>query len=110
MSDRGKDDSRKGAKDAKFGEIGRYLSLRAWRLGLPARLPALREGFQPGGALDGLLDGSTIFRRPGAGETVFGRSWAIHDGILGNAWVSPNMIKWFGVDAAVCTFPGYRSA
>ncbi len=29
----GKDDSRKGAKGAKFGEIGKYLSLRSWRLG-----------------------------------------------------------------------------
>jgi len=28
-----KDDSRKGAKGAKFGEIGKYFSLRAWRLG-----------------------------------------------------------------------------
>ncbi len=70
----------------------------------------IHEGFQPGGALDALLDGSTIFRRPGAGETVFGRTWAIHDGILGDEWVSPKMIKWFGVDAGVCTFPGYRSA
>jgi hypothetical protein len=25
--------SRKGAKDAKFGEIGKYFSLRSWRLG-----------------------------------------------------------------------------
>ncbi len=29
--DRIKDDSRKGAKDAKFGEIGKYFSLRSWR-------------------------------------------------------------------------------
>ncbi|MFQ6671860.1 MAG: hypothetical protein ACE5KY_01060, partial [Candidatus Tectimicrobiota bacterium] len=42
----------------------------------------IHEGFQPGGALDALLDGSTLFRQPDAGETVFGRSWAIHDGIL----------------------------
>jgi len=27
------DDSRKGAKDAKFGELGKYFSLRSWRLG-----------------------------------------------------------------------------
>lgn len=68
----------------------------------------IHEGFQLGGALDQLLDGSTIFRQPDAGETVFGRAWAIHDGILGNGWVSPKMVKWFGVDAGVCTFPGFR--
>ncbi len=28
-----KDDSREDAKDAKFGGIGRYFSLRSWRLG-----------------------------------------------------------------------------
>jgi len=33
LGDRIKDDSRKGAKDAKFGEIEKYFSLRAWRLG-----------------------------------------------------------------------------
>ncbi|MDA2916524.1 hypothetical protein MYX64_06775 [Nitrospinae bacterium AH_259_B05_G02_I21] len=68
----------------------------------------IHEGFQSGGALDALLDGSTIFRQPGAGDTVFGRSWAIHDGILDDAWISPKMVKWFGTDAGVRTFPGYR--
>ncbi len=33
LGDRINDDSRKGAKDAKFGEIGKYFSLRSWRLG-----------------------------------------------------------------------------
>ena len=33
LRNREKDASRKGAKDAKFGEIGKYCSLRAWRLG-----------------------------------------------------------------------------
>jgi hypothetical protein len=28
-----KDDSRKGAKNAKFGETGKYFTLQAWRLG-----------------------------------------------------------------------------
>jgi len=31
LGNRISDDSRKGAKDAKFGEIGKYLSLRSWR-------------------------------------------------------------------------------
>ena len=29
------------------------------------------------------LDGSTAFRRPGFDRTIRGRSWAVHDGILG---------------------------
>ncbi len=71
----------------------------------------IHEGFQPGGPLKSLLDGSNVFRQPGAAETVFGRSWALHAGILdslGEGWVSPKMVKWFGVDAGVCTFPGSR--
>ncbi|MFQ6672405.1 MAG: hypothetical protein ACE5KY_03820, partial [Candidatus Tectimicrobiota bacterium] len=73
-------------------------------------MQAIHEGFQPEGALDQLLNGSTLFRQPSAGETVLGRAWAIHDGILGEAWVSPKMVKWFGLDAGVCTFPGSRWA
>ena len=30
LGNRIKDDSSKGAKDTKFGEIGKYFSLRAW--------------------------------------------------------------------------------
>jgi hypothetical protein len=70
----------------------------------------IHEGFAPGGPLDELLDGSSVFRQPGLGNTVFGRSWAIHDGILGDGWVSPKMVKWFGVEAGECTFPDYRWA
>jgi hypothetical protein len=31
LGNRINDDSRKGAKGAKFGEIGKYFSLRSWR-------------------------------------------------------------------------------
>jgi hypothetical protein len=36
LGNRINDDSRKGAKDAKFGEIGKFFffSLRSWRLGV----------------------------------------------------------------------------
>src|SRR5438094_795936 len=47
------------------------------------RMDQIHAGFQPGGALCGRLDGSTPFRRPGFAQTVRGRSWAIHDGVLG---------------------------
>jgi GNAT superfamily N-acetyltransferase len=65
----------------------------------------IHQEFQPGGTLFALLDGSTPFRRPGADRTVRGRSWAIHDGILGEAWEPPRMVKQVGKDAGVCTFP-----
>jgi GNAT superfamily N-acetyltransferase len=65
----------------------------------------IHREFQPGGALCALLDGSTPFRRPGAERSVRGRSWAIHDGILGEAWQPPRMVKQVGKDAGVCTFP-----
>ena len=68
----------------------------------------INEGFQPGGSLDAHVDGSSVFRQKGNQLTVFGRSWAIHDGILGDGWVSPKMVKWFGLDASECTFPDYR--
>jgi hypothetical protein len=62
--------------------------------------------FQPGGPLQEALDGSTPFRHPGAWRTVRGRSWAIHDGILGDPWHGIKMYKRVGKHAGVNTFPG----
>jgi hypothetical protein len=59
----------------------------------------------PRGVLYGKLNGSTPFRRPGMETSIRGRSWAIHDGILGRPWQKPGMIKEVGVNAAVNTFP-----
>ena len=52
--------------------------------------------FAPGGELFRRLDGSTPFRQPGFERTVKGRSWAIHDGILGEAWECPRM--YYAID------------
>ncbi len=56
--------------------------------------------FQPGGSLYQKLDDSTPFRRKGMEKTVRGRSWAIYDGILAEAfdeeWESPKMYKALG--------------
>lgn len=62
--------------------------------------------FQPGGQLYARLDGSAPFRQPGTERTVRGRSWAVHDGILGMPWRSPRMYKRVGKDQGICTFPG----
>lgn len=63
-------------------------------------------GFAPGGVLYRRLDGSTPFRRPGMEKSVLGRSWAIHDGILGEPWDEVRIYKTIGVHAGVDTFPG----
>jgi hypothetical protein len=69
------------------------------------KMEEIQAGFQPGGALFEQLDGSTPFRQPGAERSVRGRSWAIHDGILGEPWADVRMYKRIGHCADVCTFP-----
>lgn len=68
-------------------------------------------GFQPGGPLDARLDDSTSFRRRGAGVSIRGRSWAIHDGVLGRRFgeIPGGGVKMYRVPghrAGVSTFPG----
>jgi hypothetical protein len=70
------------------------------------RMEAIHRGFLPGGDLDRRLDGSTPFRRPGAGASMRGRSWAIHDGILSRPWWPPVMCRPIGTGLDVCTAPG----
>jgi hypothetical protein len=66
----------------------------------------INQEFQPGGPLHARLDGSTPFRRPDVWQTVRGRSWAIHDGILGRPFTGIQMYKRIGVQADIQTFPG----
>jgi hypothetical protein len=68
------------------------------------KMVEIHEGFQPGGEFFEKLDGSTPFRQPGAEKTVRGRSWAIHDGILGEPWRGIEMYRLVE-PADVCTFP-----
>jgi hypothetical protein len=53
----------------------------------------IQRGFEPGGDLLPLLDGSTPFRKPEAAHSVRLRSWAIHDGILGEPFRNVTMYK-----------------
>jgi len=62
--------------------------------------------FLVGGKLYERLDGSSPFRRKGMEKSVRGRSWAIQDGILGEAWVSPKIYKPVGKFVGVNTFHG----
>lgn len=56
-------------------------------------MAGIEEGFAPGGRLTRLLDASTPFRKPEGARTLFGRSWAIHDGLLGDEWFAPELIR-----------------
>lgn len=69
----------------------------------------IHREFQPGGRLHRALDGSSPFRQPDQWQTVRGRAWAIHDGILqaiDARWDELRMVKRVGRRAGVETFPG----
>jgi hypothetical protein len=74
------------------------------------RMDEIHAGFSPGGALGDRLDGSSVFRRPHFASTVRGRSWAIHDGVLGQRFgqgePGVKMYRVPGRPAGVSTFPG----
>jgi hypothetical protein len=65
----------------------------------------IHQEFLPGGTLHQQLDGSTPFRHPDAHLTIRGRSWAIHDGILGYPFTGFQMYKRLGEHSGVNTFP-----
>jgi hypothetical protein len=67
----------------------------------------IHRGFQAGGELFEKLNGTTPFRQSEMANTVRGRSWAIHDGILGEPWplLKVKMYKRVGHHARMCTFP-----
>lgn len=65
----------------------------------------IHERFQPGGELYSKLTPENPFRHPDAWKSIRGRSWAIHDGILGHPFTGFQMYKRIGVHAGVNTFP-----
>jgi len=78
-----------------------------------AQMKRIHELFQPGEKLHRKLDGSTPFRRPEFANTVKGRSWAIHDGVLTEiedqvleeGWASPAMYRMVENPRSMVTFP-----
>ena len=66
----------------------------------------VHTSFQPGGELYAKLDESTPFRRAVLADTIRGRSWAIHDGIMGDRWDRVRMVKRLGIDACVAHCSG----
>lgn len=67
---------------------------------------SIHAGFQPGGDLYAKLDGSTAFRKPEVANSILKRSWAIHDGILGEPFTNVTMYKRIGKTAGVNTAEG----
>jgi hypothetical protein len=66
----------------------------------------IHDKFQEGRELHAKLDGSSPFRIPEHAFSIRGRSWAIHDGILGHPYSDVTMYKRVGEFAGVETFPG----
>ena len=66
----------------------------------------IQAGFGEGGALRQRLDDSTPFRSSDAANSIRLRSWAIHDGILGEPFTNVTMYKKVGVSANINTTPG----
>jgi hypothetical protein len=67
------------------------------------RMVSYDEGFKVGGVLNRKLDGSTPFRQPDADCSIRLRSWAIHDGILGERFTDVTMYKQVGKQAGIFT-------
>ncbi|MEJ2562663.1 MAG: hypothetical protein P8Z42_08220 [Anaerolineales bacterium] len=76
----------------------------AYQQGLK-RMHAINEQFSKDGPLYNKLDDSTPFRMKGMEKTIRGRSWSIHDGILGEPFTYVTMYKHIHTAASITTFP-----
>lgn len=63
----------------------------------------IQSGFSPGGDLIRRLDQSTPFRCLAASDGIRLRSWAIHDGLLGEPFTDVTMYKHVGKSANIDT-------
>ncbi len=66
----------------------------------------IHTGFAPGGQLHARLDGSTPFRSPHAADSLRLRSWAIHDGVLGEPFTNVTMYSVLERPAGENSAPG----
>ena len=67
------------------------------------RMENIQAGFQEGGELHQRLDDSNPFRSSGAANSIRLRSWANHDGILGEPFTNVTMYKRVGGAANINT-------
>ena len=66
----------------------------------------IESGFAEGGDLNNALNASSHFREKEAARSIRLRSWAIHDGILGEPFTNVTMYKRVGKFAGISTCPG----
>ena len=66
----------------------------------------IQAGFAEGGVLSQKLDDSNPFRSSKASRSIRLRSWAIHDGILGEPFTNVTMYKRVGVSANINSAEG----
>ncbi len=69
------------------------------------KMKTIQDAFSTGGRALAALDGSTPFRSPELHRSVRGRSWAIHDGVIGDTFSGVQMYKRVGVNANIVSFP-----
>jgi hypothetical protein len=70
------------------------------------RMEGIQAGFGEGGELSQRLDSSNPFRSSKAANSIRLRSWAIHDGILGEPFTNVTMYKRVGKSADINTTSG----
>ena len=71
------------------------------------RMEEIHRRFQEDEQLLNLL-GTTPFRDPAAQTSIFHRTWAIHDGILGERFEGVTMYKTLGKRSSINTAPGIK--
>jgi hypothetical protein len=69
------------------------------------RMRRIQDGFSPGGEFLPLLDGTSAFRQEKARTSIRLRSWAIHDGIMGEPLHDITMYKLLGSSPKAATAP-----
>lgn len=72
------------------------------------RMENIQDGFQEAGELSQRLDDSNPFRSSKAANSIRLRSWAIHDGILGEPFTNVTMYKRVGKPAGINTAPNCK--
>ena len=72
------------------------------------QMDKIHTDFQEGGELWQRLDADNSFRSPQAANSIRLRSWAIHDGILGEPFTNVTMYKQVGKSAKINSAPGCK--
>jgi hypothetical protein len=68
-------------------------------------MESIHQSFQPEAELYTKLDGSTPFRDLEFATSIRGRSWALHDGVMGRPYSDVTMYKVIADKANISTFP-----